>query len=182
MATISRQPVIHLIITAILTGSIAMYESYRPDAYIPIAGDVPTVGFGTTVHPDGKPVVLGEKVTRSQAESYLAQDLDKFKQGMVKCIKAPLYQNEFDAYLSLTYNIGTSSFCSSSIPLKLSKGDYYGACSTILQYNKMKDTSKPRVKNPRTGQMQYQYKVIKGLDNRRKAEYKTCVGSTGGAT
>jgi lysozyme len=176
MATISRQPVVHLLITAILTGSVMMYESYKPDAYIPIKGDVPTVGYGTTVLPDGKPVTLGEKVTRVQAEAYLQHDLDKFKTDIAKCIKAPLSQNEFNAFLSLSYNIGAPTFCSSSIPNKLSKGDYYGACTTILQYNKMKDTSKPKVRNPRTGQMQYQYKIIKGLDNRRKAEYKTCIG------
>ena len=122
-------------------------------------------------------VKLGDKTTRAQAEEYLKSDLDRFKTGMMKCIKAPLYQYEFEAYLSLSYNIGSSAFCDSSIPTKLNAGNYAAACQTILQFNKMRDISKPMVLNPRTGKMQYQLKVIKGLDNRRKVEHLTCVGN-----
>lgn len=175
MALQSRQQLGGLLITTMLTATILTYEHFSPNAMIPIKGDVPTIGIGTTIYPNGVKVALGDTITRVKAEEYLKHDLDKFKQGMMKCIKAPLYQNEFDAYLSLTYNIGTSAFCNSSIPFKLSQGDYYAACKTILQFNKMRDVSKPKIRNPRTGQMQYQLKVIKGLDNRRKLEYNTCV-------
>jgi lysozyme len=171
----NRKSIGTLLITAALTGSVMLYEAYSPAAYIPIKGDVPTIGIGTTVYPDGTKVKLGDKVTRAQADEYLKSDLDKFKTGMLKCVKAPLYQYEFDAYLSLVYNIGAPAFCNSSIPVKLNQQDYYGACRTILQFNKMRDVSKPKVINPRTGVMQYQLRVVKGLDNRRKDEYLTCV-------
>lgn len=174
----NRKSISALLITAALIGSVTTYEHFVSDAMIPIKGDVPTIGIGTTVYPDGTKVQLGDKVTRSQAEEYLKSDLDKFKTGMMKCVKAPLYQYEFDAYLSLVYNIGYPAFCNSSIPIKLNQQDYYGACRTILQFNKMRDVSKPKVRNPRTGVMQYQLKVVKGLDNRRKSEYNTCIGDS----
>lgn len=172
-----RSNIKHLLITLALVTGVATYEGWEPSAMIPIKGDVPTLGYGTTQYPDGTKVALGDIVTRKQASEYLQHDLDKFKVGMMKCISAPLSENEFKSYMWLTYNVGVSGFCSSSIPYKLNTGDYYGACKTILQFNKVKDLSKPRVRNSRTGKMQYQMKVIKGLDNRRKSEYTTCISS-----
>lgn len=174
----NRKPINHILITLAIVTAITGHELFKPDAYIPIKGDVPTIGIGTTIYPDGTKVELGDKITRSQADEYLKSDLDKFKTGMMKCVKAPLYQYEFEAYLSLTYNIGAPAFCNSSIPVKLNQQDYYGACKTILMFNKMRDVSKPKVRNPRTGVIQYQLKVVKGLDNRRKSEYNTCIGGS----
>jgi lysozyme len=174
MAVENRKSIATLLITAALTGSVMLYEAYSPVAYIPIPNDKVTVGYGSTEHLNGTPIKLGEKIDRKTADVYLMHDLDKFKTGMSKCVTAPLSQNEFNAILSLTYNIGTSAFCSSSIPRKLNAGNYKEACLTILHFNKVRDYSKPRVKNPQTGLMQYQYKVLKGLDNRRKQEYNTC--------
>lgn len=171
----NRKSISALLITAALIGSVTTYEHFVADAMIPVKGDVPTIGIGTTVYPDGTKVQLGDKIDRKTAEIYLKGDLDKFKVGMSKCIKAPLYQNEFEAMLSLTYNIGVSAFCNSSIPTKLTTGQHEAACRTILQFNKMKDYSKPKVVLP-SGKVVWQYKVVRGLDNRRKSEYATCIG------
>ena len=176
MAQLSRTSVSHLLISLALITAVGGYEAYRPNAYIPIAGDTPTIGFGTTVYPDGVKVRIGDKLDRTQAETYLKGDLDKYKQGFTRCVKVPLYDYEFNAYMSLTYNIGVAGFCGSSIPEKLNTGNYADACKTLLLFNKMKDTSKPKVRNVSTGKMQYQYKIVKGLDNRRKIEYHTCIG------
>jgi lysozyme len=178
MASLGRQPLSVLLITTILAGSVMVYEAFAPNAMIPIKDDVPTLGYGTTVHPNGVPVKMGETITRQKASEYLQHDLDKFKQGMAKCVTAPLHTYEFNAYMSLVYNIGSGAFCASSIPFKLNQGDYLAACNTILQFNKVKDLSKPKVRNAKTGKMQFQYKIIRGLDNRRKAEHKTCVGGS----
>lgn len=173
----NRKSISALLITAALIGSVTTYEHFVADAMIPIKGDVPTIGIGTTIYPDGTKVQLGDKIDRKTAEVYLKSDLDKFKVGMSKCIKAPLYQNEFESYLSLVYNIGVVGFCSSSIPTKLNVGQYEAACRTILQFNKMKDYSKPKIVLP-SGKVVWQYKVVKGLDNRRKSEYTTCIGGS----
>jgi lysozyme len=171
----NRKSIAALTITAALLLGVSQHEGFREAAYIPIKGDVPTIGFGSTVHPNGTPVKIGDVISRKTAESYLKGDLDKFKTGLMKCVKVPLYENEFNAYMKLTYNIGASAFCNSSIPHKLNTGQYEEACKTILQFNKMRDTSKPMVRNTQ-GKMVYQLKVIKGLDNRRKSEYKECIG------
>ena len=177
MANPIRSPISHLLITLALVTGVATYEGWEPSAMIPIKDDVPTLGYGTTVYPDGTKVKMGDTVTRAQASEYLQHDLDEFKIGMMKCVSAPLTKNEFNAYMSLMYNTGTTAFCNSSIPYKLNAGYYKEACLTLLHFNKVKDLSKPKVRNKVTGKMQYQYKVIRGLDNRRKAEYKTCISA-----
>jgi lysozyme len=173
----NRKSIAALTITAALLLGVSQHEGFRDTAYIPIKGDVPTIGFGSTIHPDGSPVKLGDTISRKTAEVYLKGDLDKFKVGLMKCVKAPSYENEFSAYMKLIYNIGVSAFCNSSIPHKLNAGQYEEACRTILQFNKMRDTSKPMVRNAQ-GKLVYQLKVIKGLDNRRKSEYKECIGGS----
>lgn len=173
----NRKSISALVITAALIGSVKLYEAYSPVAYIPIPNDKVTIGNGSTQHPNGAPIKLGEKIDRKTADAYLMHDIDKFKVGMSKCIKAPLYQTEFEAYLSLVYNIGVAGFCNSSIPTKLNAGQYEAACRTILGFNKVKDYSKPKIVLP-SGKAVWQYKVVKGLDNRRKLEYSTCTGGS----
>ena len=75
-----------LAVSAALVASIAGYEGYRERAYIPVPGDRPTVGHGTTVHPDGKPVKLGDTVTPSRAMDYLRNDTDRFAVAGKRCI------------------------------------------------------------------------------------------------
>jgi lysozyme len=175
-ATPNRTPIARIIISTVLASTVMLYEHFVPDAMIPIKGDVPTIGYGTTVNPDtGKPVKLGDKIDRKTADRYLMKDLDVFKTGLAKCVKAPLSENEFNAFMSLTYNIGVSAICNSSIPSKLNLGQYDAACKTILQFNKMKDVSKPMYYDKATKKWKYQLKVVKGLDNRRKQEYATCI-------
>jgi lysozyme len=79
---------------------------------------------------------------------------------MRACIgDVPLYQNEWDAYVSLSYNIGTSGFCSSTLVKRLKKRppEYIAACTEILRWN-------------RGGG-----RVLDGLTKRRQAEYKQCM-------
>ena len=96
-----------------LTG-IAAFEGYRGDAYIPVKGDVPTIGFGST-----KGVKMGDRITPERALQRLLDEVDsEYAQGVRRCVKVPLAQYEFAAYVSLTYNIGVSAFCRKAEPGK----------------------------------------------------------------
>ena len=139
---------------------IAQLEGYTDRAVIPVPGDVPTMGFGTTRHADGTQVSLSDRTTPQRALADLLRDANTHSNGIKKCITAPLHQHEFDAYSSLAYNIGVGAFCASSIPKKLAEGRYGEACATILDFN---------------GKC-VQKKVLRGLEIRRQAEHKTCVG------
>ena len=86
-----------------------------------------TIGFGTTVYPNGFKVKKGETCTEAQAKAYLAHDLKKFESAVNNAVKVPLNQNQFDALVSLAYNIGTDAFSKSTLVKKLNANDYHGA-------------------------------------------------------
>lgn len=154
-----RTKIAALVISAAGITGISQYEGFSEKAYVPVPGDVVTIGHGTTRHPDGTPIRMGEKITRATAEEYLKIDIHRFQSKMQECVKVDLSQNEFDAYISLEYNIGPSAFCGSSLVKKLNTYDYAGACKEILKWDK------------------FQGNPLPGLTKRRQKEYTLCIGS-----
>ena len=102
------------------------FEGKRLVAYDDGVG-VWTIGFGTTIYPNGIKVKKGDTCTEAQAKSYMAHDLKKFEQAVNGAVTIPLNQNQFDALVSLAYNIGTNAFKNSTLVKKLNAGDYRGA-------------------------------------------------------
>lgn len=141
--------------------SITSSEGFSEKAIIPTKGDVPTYGYGSTRHADGSPVRMGETITRKQAELLLSKDASLFSSAIKRCVKVPLSQGEFDAYVSLTYNIGDGAFCRSTLVKRLNAGDYAGACEEIKRWDKMGG------------------RRLRGLTTRRLREYRMCVGGDG---
>lgn len=108
---------------------IALHENYTDKAVIPIPGDVPTIGFGTT---DG--VKMGDRTTAPKALERALRDAQKYEGSLHRCVRVPLHQYEYDAYVSLAYNIGDQAFCSSTLVRKLNTTDYAGACAEISRW------------------------------------------------
>ena len=158
MSDKQRVSIAGVVLSAAAVAGLAAFEGYRQKAYIPVPGDVPTIAHGTTVYPDGKQVRIGDVTTPERALDYLRHDADKFAKAVKRCAPVPMHQHEFDAFVSLTYNIGESAFCKSTLARKLKAGDYAGACQAILAWDKFK------------GQ------PLRGLTARRQAEYKQCLG------
>jgi len=144
-------------------GAIATYEDWSPVALPPVKGDVPTYGFGSTTDASGAPLKGGEKITPTQGVVLALRDISKFEGAVKQCVQVPLAQYEYDAYLSLAYNIGPANFCGSTLVKKLNAQDYTGACMEILRWNRFK------------GQ------PMRGLTLRRQGENKKCLGERGAA-
>ena len=89
-------------------------EGFTERAVIPVPGDVPTYGHGSTRKADGSPVRMGDTITRQQAAELVNKDASQFAAAIKRCVTVPLTQGEFDAYVSLTYNIGAGAFCKST--------------------------------------------------------------------
>lgn len=78
------------------------FEGCRLDAYKCPAG-VWTIGYGHTAG-----VTAGQKISTTQAESYLRADLEKFEKLVAKYDNIYRWtQNEFDAMVSFAYNLGS---------------------------------------------------------------------------
>ena len=105
---------------------ICEFEGKRLAAYDDGVG-VWTIGFGTIKYPDGNRVKKGDACTLEQAKEYMRHDLIEFEHTVNSSVKVPLNQNQFDALVSLAYNIGSNAFKSSTLVKKLNTGDYRGA-------------------------------------------------------
>lgn len=105
---------------------ICSFEGKRLAAYDDGVG-VWTIGFGTTVYPNGIKVKKGDTCTEVQAKKYMAHDLKKFEAAVNKAVTVLLNQNQFDALVSLAYNIGASAFSQSTLVKKLNGNDIRGA-------------------------------------------------------
>lgn len=149
-----------LTVSALAVAIIAAHEGFRSRAYDDGAG-VQTVGFGTTAHEDGRPVRPGDAITPERATILLARHADRIGREIAACIgDVPLAQHEFDAFVSLAYNIGAGAFCRSTLlkRLKQTPPDYAGACREILRWTRAGGRELP------------------GLVKRRRAEYALCTG------
>ena len=132
--------------------SIANFEGYADKVMIPVPGDVATGGFS---HADNR-LPIGQYVDEAQAVDWLKDDIEKHRAYLIKCVKVPLTQSEFDAYLSFAFNVGGNAFCNSSLVKKLNSGDYRGACEGLKAW-------------VYSGGVKY-----KGLETRRNIERLMC--------
>jgi len=79
-----------------------------------------TIGYGHT----GADVTDGMIITLDHAEKLLIADLKKFEQIVSFMVKVPLNQNQFDALVSWTYNLGAGNLSSSTMLKELNVGHY----------------------------------------------------------
>jgi len=107
---------------------ICNFEGLKLSAYDDGTG-VWTIGYGTTRYPNGKRVSEGDQCTLEQAKTYMQHDLRIFERAVNSSVNVPLKQNQFDALVSLAYNIGVSAFKNSTLLKKLNLGDYKEAAN-----------------------------------------------------
>lgn len=112
---------------------IGEFEGLRLNAYDDGVG-VWTIGWGTTVYPNSQKVKKGDRITLEQAKQYKAHDLAKFEKAVSDAVKVPLNQNQFNALVSLAYNIGVSAFTNSTLVKRLNDGNYKAAADQFLAW------------------------------------------------
>lgn len=111
----TRLAVAVMAIAGTTVAGIGIHEGFRSAAYIPVPGDPPTIGFGSTRHEDGRPVKLGDKITPERALRLLTVELEgNIATPLKQCITAPLYDYEWAAYIMLAYNVGPAAVCKSA--------------------------------------------------------------------
>lgn len=141
---------------------IALHEGYSDRAIVPVKGDVPTIGFGTT-----QGVKPGDTITPPQALARALTDVQQFEGALNTCVTVPLAQHEYDAFISFSYNVGSRAFCGSTLVKKLNAGDYAGACRELLRWTHFqgRDCAAPANAS-----------LCGGLATRRRREYRQCMG------
>lgn len=111
------------------------HEGYTDRAVIPVKGDPPTIGFGSTFHEDGRPVRLGDTTTPQRALVKAKAHIDKEEAAFRKSLEgARLHQEEFDLYMNWVYQFGIGAWNKSSMRKHILAGEYRQACDALLRY------------------------------------------------
>jgi len=136
---------------------IKSFEGLVLTAYVdPATGGEPiTIGYGTTVYPDGNKVKLGDTCTEPQATEYLTADVNKFATKVQSLVKSQVNDNQFGALTSFAYNVGTGNLSSSTLLKKVNKNP-----NDLTIHNEFMRWNKANKK------------VMAGLTRRREAESK----------
>jgi lysozyme len=125
---------------------IKQFEGLSLKAYL-CPARVWTIGYGTT-----RGVKPGQVISEEEAEAMLRADVARFAQGVAERLQVPVTQGQFDALVSLAYNIGLSAFGKSTLLRLLNDSKYSLAAEQFPRWNKAGG------------------KVLSGLTKRRAAE------------
>lgn len=93
-----------------------------------------TVAVGHLVKP-GEPYKLHQPITQAESTRLLKLDLEEAEKA-VNSIKVPMSQNQFDALVSFTINIGIRGFTKSQVAKRLKARDYDGAANAMMNWVK----------------------------------------------
>lgn len=138
------------------TALLKQFEGFRAAPYLDSVG-VPTIGYGTIQYPGGEAVKMSDPaILERQAIQFLDYQLGLKSKVIAPMLQKPASLHQAAAMLSLTYNIGTGAFGSSSVLRKFNAGDSAGAADAFLMWDK--------------GTVDGKLVVIQGLLNRRQAE------------
>lgn len=122
------------------------FEGLELEAYL-CPANVWTIGYGHT-----KTVTKGMVISEEGAEELLKQDLRHYENGINKHVKVELNQNQFDALVSFSYNLGVFALRTSTLLRVLNEGDYEEAANQFGRWVRANG------------------KVLNGLVRRREAE------------
>jgi len=102
--------------------------------WYPDSTGYPTIGIGHKLTPSemspGKIIINGQKVryadglSEAQANALMEQDVKKVVDCVNGSVQVALTQNQFNALVSLAYNIGTGAFAGSTLVKLLNAGHY----------------------------------------------------------
>jgi lysozyme len=123
-----------------------------------------TVGVGHVIDPTHAKVKLDDRkqlpipagwdrvLSNDEIMDILKKDLNRFEQGVLRLIKVPLTQGQFDALVSFSFNVGLGNLQNSTLRMKVNRSEFDAAAEQFLVWTKAGG------------------KVLKGLVTRRNDE------------
>ena len=98
---------------------ISKHEGLRLKPYL-CPAKIPTIGYGNTYYPDGTRVTLLDKeITEQQAFDMFKEIADRFAKKVSRLVTSPINQNQFNALVSFSYNVGLANFMKSTLLKKV---------------------------------------------------------------
>ena len=134
---------------------IAGWEGKSNEAYLDIVG-VATICYG---HTEG--VQIGDYATDEECKSQLTPEVRRYWEAVDDLVVAPMKPWEHVAFTSFSYNVGLGNFAKSTMRRYASGGSMAAACLELIKNSQWSKAGG---------------KFVQGLENRRQAEFRVCIG------
>lgn len=130
---------------------IKKFEGLKLVEYIEPASGKAHIGYGHLIR---KGEFFPYQISETRAELLLRKDVARYERAVHRYVKVPLTTYQYDALVSLAFNIGQYGFRDSTLVRKLNQGDYEGASKEFSRW------------------VYSRKKVVPGLVKRRAIEQK----------
>jgi lysozyme len=127
---------------------IKLFESFSPSIYI-CPANKPTIGYGHVVL-DSEDFTVG--IDEATAEDLLRNDANIAERSVLRLIKVPLTDSQFDALVSFTFNLGGGALQRSTLRSKVNREEHDDVPAEFMRWT------------------QGGGRILPGLVRRRKAE------------
>ena len=101
---------------------IKTFEGFEPEIYLDAAG-LPTIGYGHLIR-KGEHKMFENGISESAAGALLAKDVQLAEQAVLRLIRVPLTDGQFDALVSFTFNLGGGALQRSTLRRKINRGEH----------------------------------------------------------
>ena len=113
---------------------IKLYEGYSSSPYLCPANHW-TIGYGAIWGMDDKRVTEDHPdINEDQADFLLRRDVKKSEMAVLRHIRVPLEDGQFNALCSFVFNLGSGALQSSTLRRKINRGDYIGAANEFPRW------------------------------------------------
>ena len=101
---------------------IKRFEGFEPEVYLDAAG-YPTIGYGHLIRKE-EGNMYANGITEAAAEALLAKDVWSAERAVLRLIKVPLTDGQFDALVSFTFNLGGGALQRSTLRRKVNREEH----------------------------------------------------------
>lgn len=106
------------------------FEGFKSQSYLCPAG-YPTIGYGHVIKPQED---FSKGVNKALAEDLLRHDVQLAEQAVLRLIKVPLSNGQFDALVSFTYNLGSGALQRSTLRQKVNQEEHADVPAEFMRW------------------------------------------------
>lgn len=111
---------------------IKRFEGFESEIYLDAAG-LPTIGYGHLLRP-GEHKMFADGISEAAGEALLIKDVGVAERAVLRLIKVPLTDGQFDALVSFTFNLGSGALQRSTLRRKVNREEHEEVPAELMRW------------------------------------------------